>query len=678
MKIYSLLATLLMVSVATHAQTKTYLYYDASCIHRLEYRHANSSSTSTINTYSLPRSNGEILLMETGLENAKRVTGVPKQMIRCDKIGDIRAFAQQINQKKNEVFIIRKHGEASYSMTPVSGATYVRQNGDQYHVEAYNYGFNIDAQQTPFDENIASGGYDGFIFLKSRDQKSCLNSFMFSKEPNDASACGEGKMYEFAAGIGILSELNSTCITKDFQNGMLLHSVDDIPTETYISQVCEGSMSISQAPRVEPVQFATSEPITYAAPSTMTAKSVAPVQYNTSNSAAKAGKLQGRPVPERTYIPPAPTATVVVNNEPMGPPKPKTFYCSSVSSYGYHVVEKGETLYSISRQYNIPVKDLTAWNKLKNANQIELCQTLRLSAPPQAAAKPAVKSVPVARKKAPALATSTKKSVPKQKTSVKPLAHSTSVATAKPKAVAARPVIASPKAVEVAPVSYAYTGIKSVDGTSMRSTSILHTVQSGETMFGLSKMYGYSTERFALMNGLTPQTALQPGQQLVTSDCSCPIEKAISAESLGIQQTPKSVEVVTKPTEYAYYKQPVESPNANKSSTVTYSTVSTQEQVEEVPSTYTYETQVSTEPVVTEVVIQQTEPVTYSVSTPIDKSSMVEYRKGVPIKTHTVMQGDSIEVIAKRYKTSPAQLRIWNQLEENEVLVNGQLLIVQR
>lgn len=44
----------------------------------------------------------------------------------------------------------------------------------------------------------------------------------------------------------------------------------------------------------------------------------------------------------------------------------------------YHVVAKGETLYSISRQYGVTVEQLVAWNKLTGMNA-RLGQKLKVS-----------------------------------------------------------------------------------------------------------------------------------------------------------------------------------------------------------------------------------------------------------------------------------------------------------
>ena len=44
----------------------------------------------------------------------------------------------------------------------------------------------------------------------------------------------------------------------------------------------------------------------------------------------------------------------------------------------YYRVQRGDTLYRISRRFNQPVSRLMAWNNLKNSSQLEVGQRLRV------------------------------------------------------------------------------------------------------------------------------------------------------------------------------------------------------------------------------------------------------------------------------------------------------------
>lgn len=69
-----------------------------------------------------------------------------------------------------------------------------------------------------------------------------------------------------------------------------------------------------------------------------------------------------------------------------------------------HVVQKGETLYSIALEYGLDYRDLATWNGLEDSNRILIGQALRLTAP-DTGVKPAESKVQVTALKPPVIAT---------------------------------------------------------------------------------------------------------------------------------------------------------------------------------------------------------------------------------------------------------------------------------
>ncbi len=55
------------------------------------------------------------------------------------------------------------------------------------------------------------------------------------------------------------------------------------------------------------------------------------------------------------------------------------------------------------------------------------------------------------------------------------------------------------------------------DKTSPQTKAEYHEVRRGETLFGISKQYGLSVEQLCLLNQITPETPIQPGQKLLVS-----------------------------------------------------------------------------------------------------------------------------------------------------------------
>jgi len=126
------------------------------------------------------------------------------------------------------------------------------------------------------------------------------------------------------------------------------------------------------------------------------------------------------PVANRGEVKESSATATQRNTKPQPKPAKKS---STKNESGYHIVSKGETLYSISWRYNFDYKEIANWNKVKPPYTIYPGQLIRLK--------------PVLKKKGEPLtkpATTTKKAIPKQippKKTVKPIQKKTKIADKK-------------------------------------------------------------------------------------------------------------------------------------------------------------------------------------------------------------------------------------------------------
>jgi lipoprotein NlpD len=114
-------------------------------------------------------------------------------------------------------------------------------------------------------------------------------------------------------------------------------------------------------------------------------------------SAALAGCVtnQRAPVTDRT---PAPMAKVEVAtpSTPTAKEIPKTSATKPADTRATtHVVQKGETLYSIARQYGLNYQELGAWNNLANANALREGAELQLTSPSTRGGQPGATALPI-------------------------------------------------------------------------------------------------------------------------------------------------------------------------------------------------------------------------------------------------------------------------------------------
>jgi LysM repeat protein len=202
-----------------------------------------------------------------------------------------------------------------------------------------------------------------------------------------------------------------------------------------------------------------------------------------------------------------PNAGVSLKNVVSTPSKPESAKTvsepqnpQSSGSRKQHTVDKGETLYAVSRKYNITVDEIKHWNEL-TSDALKEGQKLWVGpvttqAKTTAQADPEVKVVPK----------------PVEKVTEKPFEVTTSA------------------------VSNNTVG---TDGPKIKSSSGVHVVRPGETLFGIARTYGMDVSELRKINRLEDAT-IKEGQALrVKADSQeNPIQGTGLADALDEVQEP--------------------------------------------------------------------------------------------------------------------------------------------
>lgn len=212
----------------------------------------------------------------------------------------------------------------------------------------------------------------------------------------------------------------------------------------------------------------------------------------------------------------------------------------SGDGWKYHELEPGQTLYSLSQEYNVPIDSLHAWNNL-DAQPMRIGMILRLheikpAAAATAQASPVVKEIPketatpsqpvrkdsaasqpvktdalASAKPKPAAETTAK---PVAETPAKPVAESPAKPTAslpaktvteQPVKPAAEPTVkpAAPKPIEAA---------KALEAPADNGATE-HVVKQGETLYGIARAHGLKVDQLLQLNPAASE-GLKPGQVL--------------------------------------------------------------------------------------------------------------------------------------------------------------------
>jgi len=178
--------------------------------------------------------------------------------------------------------------------------------------------------------------------------------------------------------------------------------------------------------------------------------------------------------------------------------------CTKTSRDGVHVVQYGETLYKISRLYNVTIDELRTWNTMQFNELLSVCQELQIRN------------------------TTTTSQV---------------IATAPvPDVLTTRTVIETPPPTST--INYTFH---------QRQSGGRHVIQTGETIAQIAGLYGYTEARFREFNALLPEQELPTSSVLLTSDCPCN-RISYADQSQGLFQGNWNGQIIQQDNEYYHKK----------------------------------------------------------------------------------------------------------------------------
>jgi LysM repeat protein len=157
--------------------------------------------------------------------------------------------------------------------------------------------------------------------------------------------------------------------------------------------------------------------------------------------------------------------------------------CPPSTVKNVHIVQKGETLYSLSRQYKTSVAQLCQLNKIKETDILPTCSALDVVSPTPA------------------------------------------------------------KATNAVPASYNAVTVRSKGMPYFRSNKKTHIVKKEETVDMIAEYYGYTRARLLYMNNMKTATSLRVGQEIIVNDCSASTE---ATTQNAPSETPQSYSVAAK------------------------------------------------------------------------------------------------------------------------------------
>lgn len=460
------------------AQSPVYLLYTNDCVNQLEYRAAYGTSAWLV--YSLqPNADAQFLLKagDTGIRSKNKPQGT--RTCREFVIND--AFADVVNKGERPVYMVHQDADG-FMLMPLVACTQVTRYGSVYQFRAPKFGFAVDTNNLVNEQNIAAPNSNAYIYFNGIRFRNCRTEYSFRRVPTGASQ--EQSDMDFIPGVGLTSDKTGKSASEAEGNLYRLTKVNGVALDDYIAGMCQGKPQ----PAPSTVSKWTNE-ATYGPGSA------------TGQDKETASMVVGPPPP-----PAAPTTS------------PLPVECTEKPGYGYHLVMPGESLNAIARSYRVDVKNLVKWNKIKNANHLEVCQKVWVMNPPAGANM-------VSRRK---------DSVPPPA----PVQHSTAAVVEKYEGPSIRqdaywnqpaaPQAHNTKQPEtnpggyVSPIVYSNTGTSTSTPTVVQPpTAFTHIVKPQETVSGLARYYGITEECLRHQNNLPPtgNATIYIGQPLRIAMC---------------------------------------------------------------------------------------------------------------------------------------------------------------
>lgn len=610
------LLSLCLAGIVTAQQSPLYLLYNASCMDQLEYRYVYAGTT--VVAYSIHPTANEQYVLTTGSSGINSPT-LPPNTVNCRDYALNEQFLNEVNNVSRQVYIVQQQ-QRGYLLVPVISATQIIRSGTYYLFRAPNYSFATDTSNLVYESNIATGSSNWYIYFNGLKIRGCFYEYSFKREPTKVSQ--ERSEFDFIPGVGITTERTGMTAVDAENNQYRLIKVNGMALEDYIQSRCQGK-SIPSTTGSTPVSKYTP-------------------QVNYGNNPMQEGDKEMVSMPP--YEPPA--------NTNYAPGPSGLVNCPEYPGEGYHIVQPGETLNGISRAYNISVKSLVSWNSLKDPDVILVCQKIWLRKPP-------------------ANISNTLASKGEQKP-----------ASTSPEGPAVRrqdQYWNTNMTYEPAPYALTQPQQPTPNITVPPAQGLVHTVQKGETLYGIGLRYNLAEAEIRRLNKLpaSGQVVLQPGMQLLVADC-CPNNTTPAnlnspypdlntqpAQPYYQPQQPnyQPEQPYYQPQQPAqpYYQpqQPYYNPqgNTNPDSGV-------------LPSLYN--TPTSTQPT------SANPAYTPSITQPGVTTPPQTAKKPTYFQEYIVREGDTINSIAIKFKVNAQELALVNNKEPNESLIAGQRLLIPR
>ncbi len=448
-----------------------YVLYNPSCMDRLLYSATTKDTTTEYLVYRLNANVNEKFYLEIGKESQQLQEVLPAQIYNCGNTLFDAKLVQSVNNGTDRVYLVSRKDNNRFAISQVLQITYHLQVGQQVRYQSSRYAFEIDLQRGIIGENIATAARTEMYF-EGKLENECNGAYLFThRMPAEAKPHTD---LVFVPEVGITELRNGINPVDAWNNSLRLEKVNNYTLSEYLRLVCQSS-TLPSVTTTSPTTTATTNTTTTPQFTERGGNVQVPPQYDRPTNTGVSQNLQSRS-PVKTTTTPTPANT----NNP----------CGIASGNGFHVVQKGETLYRIAKLYNVTVAQVQAWNNLGSSTSIHSCDRLAVTPPNSSTQVTQGQIIPQA-----------------------PLGINNNPAVTTP---APYDNYTAPRGIS----QYEQQQRLNQTEAAWKTTkSDYHVVAPGETVASIALKYGFTEVRFRDINNLQPNEMVRIGQPLRISDC---------------------------------------------------------------------------------------------------------------------------------------------------------------
>jgi LysM repeat protein len=577
------LVAFVATSYSLVAQSVMYIRFDSKCMDKLDHRFLGNSSRTIYTSYRINKNDAEKIFLDAGVESPEIRKAAPKGLVSCADIdaNDISA----INAGLKKAVIVKKL-DSGWALQAIGSGSYMSFFDNILNYNSPNYDFQADFR-AQLGNNLGTNPKN----LDNPSQVFYVGELPACNKTGYNFKVTPGQMCKVETAVSVLPEL-----------GLIREHADGCPVYELVAingkDVCA---------YLEPRPVASEPtPESYSTVAVRTEEVAMPTETGEVYVRAKDVEtpIRSESFEEQDAAPTAYNVPVVKTRVD----------CTVKASEGEHIIQQGESLYSIARRYGLTVNMLRSWNGLES-DMIYPCTPLKVAAPPvEVTAAP---SVPKAKSNKPSMDVARANDIPASYNRV------VKVVPKKIEKPAAKPVEQAETKVETIAVE-----------CEVEYTEGEHVVLQGENLYGIAKKYDATMEELMAWNGLK-SNVIHPCQKLTVS------APAKSEVEVSPKSVPQSYQIVVKP----------------KSAPKNYARVLPKKQKRTIAPV------VSSKSVA---VKKEAKSAGYS---------GVYVKKGSGL--HVVAKGETVSGLANRFEMSEADFRKVNFLGKTEAIYVGQVLRTQ-